>query len=136
MKRTTLYYVLLASGLAVCSMRQAAALDNPPACPGVKFAEDCPSNGQPAGFGVDLVEQVCPDSDGNTAVVGSSFWNGSIGISLEGAHAFWGQVQGVGLTGLIASCKATDTTVDGTSATDTTGCGAFAGIQYRVRNCY
>lgn len=133
MKRTTLYYVALASALVLCSMRQAVALDNPPACPGVKFAEDCSGGAEDNWTG-----GICPGPNGNTAsagsIISSSPWR--IGISLDSASAIWGQVQGVTIGGLMASCIATDTTVNGVSAADTTGCEGMYGINYKVRNCY
>lgn len=129
MKRSTWYYFLLTSGLVVCSVRQAVAYGTPPACPSGKVAEDC-SGGQIANW----IGGICPDSSNtNTALAGSSFSDSTIGISLLGSNAIWGEVVGVNYVGV---CVATDTTVNGTSATDTTGCDALFGINWKVRNCY
>lgn len=133
MKRTTLYYVTLASGLVLCSMRQATA-GSPPNCAAGKVAEDC--TGQ-AAWQTD--SRVCS----NTALLASgpegppeNPGSNVVEISIEGANTIWGEVQGWNGNTPIAGCIATDTTVNGTSAVDNAGCDGPTLIKWKVRNCY
>lgn len=131
MKHSTLY-IALACGVVVCSMRQAAA-GTPPACPNGKFTEDC--NDQAAfTWGGPICSGTASVSSGTLGKQPPA--PDGVAISIDASSAIWGEIQGWIGGSPVAGCIATDTTLDGTSATDTTGCGGLTLIKWNVRNCY